>query len=122
MEDLINKHVGPVVLAGDFICHVGPEGGPKASGSQNAHGKLLLDMVHNNDLIITSQSSLSSGPSYTSFREDVRITTDYILTDARHAPLVVSCETSDHHPLNFSDHLPLSLTLSLTSSGNAAPM
>jgi hypothetical protein len=93
MEDLINKRVGPVVLAGDFICHVGPEGGPKASGSQNTHGKLLLDMVHNNDLFITSQSSLSSGPSHTYFREDVRTTPD------RHAPLVVSCETYDHHPL-----------------------
>ena len=47
--------------------------------------------------------------------------TDYIISDARHAQLAIRCETHDHHPLNFSDHLPLSLTLSLTPTANAAP-
>ena len=75
-------------------------------------------MVQNND---TSLCSLSSGPSYTYFRGDIHTTTDYIISDARHAHLAIRCETHDHHPLNFSDHLPLSLTLSLTPTANAAP-
>lgn len=39
-----------------------------------------------------------------------------LTTDAKHAHLIVDCQTYDHHPLKFSDHLPLSLTLSLSSS------
>ena len=70
-------------------------------------------MVHNNDLFISSLSNLSSGPPYTYFREDTQTTTNYTIIDARHAPLAIRCETYDHHPLNFSSHLPLSLTLSL---------
>ena len=72
LEDLVNKHCGPVILAGDFNSHVGSEGGPKASGSQNLHGRLLLEMVCYNDLFITFLSSLSTGPSYTYFREDTQ--------------------------------------------------
>ena len=53
LEDIINNHDGPIVLAGDFNCHVGPEGGAKASGCQNIHGRLLLEMVQNNDLFFT---------------------------------------------------------------------
>ena len=41
----LSKHLSPVVLADDFNSHVGPEGGPKASGSQNLHGRLLLEMA-----------------------------------------------------------------------------
>ena len=50
------------------------------------------------------------------------LTTDYIIIDARHAPLAVRCETYDHHSLNFSDHLPLSLTLSLIPTANPITM
>ena len=116
LEDLINKHEGPVVLAGDFNSHVGPEGGDKALGSQNLHGRLLLEMVQNNDLFITSLSSMSSGPAYTFFRGDTYTTTDYIITDAKHAHLITQCQTLVHNALNFSDHLPLSLNMSLTSN------
>ena len=34
--------------------------------------------------------------------------------NSRHACLATTCKTHDHHPLNFSDHLPLSLTMSIT--------
>ena len=46
---------GPVILAGDFNSHVGKDGGPRAQGNQNPHGELLLELVHNNDMYITSQ-------------------------------------------------------------------
>ena len=71
-------------------------------------------MVQNNDLFITSLSNMSSGPLYTYFSGEICITTDYIIMNARHACLATTCKTHDHHPLNFSDHLPLSLTMSIT--------
>ena len=38
-------------------------------------------------------------------------TVDYIVTNAISAPLVHSCSTLNHDPLNTSDHFPLSITL-----------
>lgn len=63
-------------------------------------------MIHNE----TSLNNISPGPAYT-FRD----TRNYIITDAKHTHLIVDCQTLDHHPLNFSDHLPLSITLSFSS-------
>ena len=68
---------------------------------------------------IPSLNSISSGPAYTFFRGETLSITDYIITDARHAHLTIQCQTYDHHPLNFSDHLPLSLTLSIMSNSNS---
>ena len=113
IEELVNKHGGPVILAGDFNSHVGKDGGPRAQGNQNPHGKLLLELVHNNDMYITSLSNIS-----TYFRDNVQTTTDYIIADAIHAPQVSCCYTHDTHPLNSSDHLPLSVTLSLSPTFN----
>ena len=117
---LVSKRHGPVILAGDFNSYVGSEGGPKASGSQKLHGRLLVEMIYNNDLFITSLSSLSTGPSYTYFKEDTQTITDYIIMDAIHAPLAMDCQIYDHHPLNSSDHLPLSLTISLAPTVSSA--
>ena len=114
LESLINNHSGPVVIAGDFNCHVGQEGGPRATNNPNHQGDLLLEMVQNNDLFFTSLSNVTSGPAYTYFNGNTRTTTDYIIMNASYACLVLACEIHDHHPLNFSDHLPLSLTLSTT--------
>ena len=73
------KHLGLVVLTGDFNSHVGPECGLKASDSQNFHGRLLLEMVHNNNLFISALSNLSSGPLFTYFRENTQTTTDCVI-------------------------------------------
>ena len=99
--------------------HMWGEGGAKAPGNQNLHGRLLLEMVQNNDLFFPSLNSISSGPAYTCFRGETLSITDYIITDARHVHLTIQCQTFDHHPLNFSDHLPLSLTLSIMSNSNS---
>ena len=70
-----------------------------------------MELIQNNDLFITSLSDISSGSSYTYFRGDTHTTTDYIIMNASYAYLVMTCKIHDHHPLNFSDHLPLSVTL-----------
>ena len=82
IQELVNKHHGPIILAGDFNFHVGKSGGPRAQGNRNHHGKLLLELVHNYDVYLTSLSNNSAGPVYTYFRDDIQTTTDYIIVDA----------------------------------------
>ena len=111
IEDLVNKHnQGPVIIAGDFNAHVGPNREPRGLDSQNHHGKFLMDLVINNDLFFSSLSSLATGPAHTYSSGNTKTTTDYIIVDA---PLISKCSTLDFHPLNSSDHLPLSITLLL---------
>ena len=118
MENLINNHPqGPVVIAGDFNAHVGPTGGPRCQEQQNVHGRLLSDLVDHNDLFFTSLSECTKGHCYTFFSGDVRTTTDYIITNAV-SPLVSNYLIQDHHPLNSSDHLPLSVSLNLSPEAN----
>ena len=54
---------------------------------------------------------------YTFLRDGVSSTTDYIITNAVSAPLV-SNSLMHNHPLNSSDHLPLSLSLNLSAEVN----
>ena len=120
--ELANRHLyGPVCIAGDFNAHVGRNGGPRGRGNSNPQGRLLSEFVYNNDLFFTSLGIVATGPLYTYFCETSQTTTDYAIVDAVHAPLVSTCTTLDNHPLNSSDHLPISLTLSLPSSSNALP-
>lgn len=49
-EELINKHLhGPVCVASNFNAHVEPDGGPRDLGCPNHQGRLLGEVVHNND-------------------------------------------------------------------------
>ena len=48
-------------------------------------------------------------------------TTDYIITNAVSAPLVSNSLVHNHHPLNSSDHLPLSLSINLSAEVNCEP-
>ena len=111
IENLINKYRDiPVIIAGNFNAHVGARGG---SGDPNNQGSLLLEMISNNDLYVSSLSCISTGPLYTFFRENTTTTTDYIIVDAIHSSMVSESITLELHPLNSSDHLPLSIHLSI---------
>ena len=114
IENLINRHQDmPVIVAGEFNAHIGTRGGPRGSGDTNNQGSLLLEMISNNDLYVSSLSCISTGPLYTFFRENTMTTTDYIIVDALHSSMVSECSTLELHPLNSSDHLPLSIHLSV---------
>ena len=54
----------PVMLTGDFNAHL-PKDGTLDNG--NLQGRLLLDMIHNHNLFVSSTSCFSKGPSYTFF-------------------------------------------------------
>lgn len=107
IEALINQRShAPVIIAGDFNAHVGLDGGPRSNDKQNTNGKLLYEVVHRNDLCITSLSGCTRGPCYTFFQGDTVTTTDYIITNALSTALVDNCAIQNHHLLNSSDHLP----------------
>ncbi len=101
--------------------HVGPNGGPRCFDQQNVQGRRLSELVDRNDLVFTSLSECTQGPTHPLFRGVVQTTTDYIITNAVSAPLVSNCSVQQLHPLNSSDHLPLSISLSMPLESNLKP-
>ena len=119
VESLINNHPDCcVIIEGDFNAHVAVAGNLRGNSSQNSHGNLLSHMVCRNDLFLSSLSNNTSGPCYTYFSGDTRTTTDYFIVDACLAQFIQKSAVLDHHPLNFSDHLPLMMSLSICPSTN----
>ena len=107
------KSSGPVMLVGDFNAHLPNPSDDSVSGNQQ--GKLLSDIIQNHSLFVASTSSLSNGPNYTFFSGANRTTVDYIITDASLASTMCECRVHSHHPLNLSDHLPITISLLISS-------
>ena len=78
----------------------------------NQQGRELFALVDRNHLYPVSCSNITSGPNYTYFSGSSKSTVDYIFLDAAFSSNVQSCEIRNHHPLNLSDHLPITLTIS----------
>ena len=93
---------GPVILVGDLNAHL--------SAPTNQQGD-LLEAISNSNLIITSSSCIAKGPGYTFFNGDWKTIVDYILLSTSISHAIAECYTHEHHDLNFSDHLPLSVLL-----------
>ena len=82
-------------------------------------GEFLMDLICRNDLFISSVSCLSSGPSHTYFRENTSTCKYYVIIDSMHSSLVAESNTHELHPLNSSDHLPLSVHLNIPALCNS---
>ena len=95
---------GPVILLGDFNAHL--------CHPRNHQGDLLHDAITHSDLIVPSTSCISTGPRYTFFSGNNRTVVDYILMDNSLCSSVDQCFTHEPHDLNFSDHLPVSISFS----------
>ena len=100
-------------LVGDFNAHL--QNPSDDSVSRNQQGKLLSDIIQNHSLFVASTSSLSNGPNYTFFSGANRTTDDCIITDTSLASTMCECRVHSHHPLNLSDHLPITISLLLSS-------
>ena len=61
-------------------------------------------------------------PDHTFFSSNSRTTVDYILVESSLVSQVASCQVHQHHPLNFSDHLPISMTLKLDPKMSPPPI
>lgn len=114
LEEEINRvdhNTTAVVIAGDFNAHLGTLAGPRGSGSPNQRGFALKEFIDRNKLFVASHSSLSSGPSFTYHSGRYYSTIDYIIVNGPCSGLLASCKGLPDHPLNVSDHVPLTLSL-----------
>ena len=98
---------GPVVIAGDIInAHL-----LNICSTPNPQGNLIHDLIDRNHLYpVLSSRSLN----YTYFSGSCRSIIDHIFVDVAMVSNVISCEIMDHHPLNLSDHLPVSILIRTT--------
>ena len=113
---------GLVLVTGDFNAHFGSRGGPRGVGDMNVHGQLLFDLMRHTDLFAASLCQISCSSSYTYFSGGHCTTVDYCLLDSHAACVLQECTTLDHHPLNLSDHLPISIHLDLSSLMQPPPV
>ena len=97
---------GPVMIVGDFNVNV-------KTADRNYRNELFDNFLDANSLLVLSQTLLCQGPDYTFFTNTQNSTLDYILTDVDFYDNVLNCIVHPHHPLNLSDHLPLTTTLKL---------
>ena len=97
---------GPIIICGDFNVDV-------SSHHSDSRQMQLADLLDTHSLYIVSQSSLHQGPNYTFFRDSHFSTLDYIVASSSIASTTLSCFTHPYHPLNLSDHLPLSISLDM---------
>ena len=102
---------GPVLIAGDFNAHLGPLGVPRVLGSPNLPGFALKEFIDRNLLFAASCADFASGPYYTC---TTQTTVDYVLVTTACSFLITSCFIHEEHPLNTSDHLPITTSLSLS--------
>ena len=78
-------------------------------------GELPSKFIDRNNLFVPSHSLVSTGPSYTFHSGGTFSTIDYILTNKASTDLLDKCKGIPDHPLNVSDHLPLSISLQVSS-------
>ena len=96
--------MGSVIIAGDLNVHL-----TDVSPSPNSREGLVHECIHRHGLYAYSTSCYASGPKYTFSSGRANTTIDYILTESSVTSQVVSCNVYQHHSLNLSDHLPISM-------------
>ena len=71
----------------------------------------MTDFIHQHDLYVASTDEEVQDPGYTFFSGSANSMVDYIMIQSSLAFDLSSCRVHDHHPLNLSDHLPVSISL-----------
>ena len=116
LEELVCMHdleSCAIIIAGDFNAHLGTLAGPRGTGTPNSRGLQLIDR---NSLFVASHSQQSFGPNYTYHSGSHFTTIDYIVVNRLAAEFLTDSRCMSEHSLNVSDHLALSLSLSLDST------
>ena len=96
--------MGSVIIVGDLNVHLTSDVSP----SPNSQEGLVHECIHRHGLYAYCNSCYAFGPKYTFFSDRVNTIINYILIESSVASQVVSCRVHEHHPLNLSDHLPIS--------------
>ena len=98
-----------IIIAGVFNAHLGTLAGPRGNGTPNSRGVHLKRLIDRNSLFVASHSQLSLGPNYT-YHSSSHFT--IIITNWLTSEFTICID----HSFNVSDHLALTLTLSLHPS------
>ena len=72
---------------------------------------LLQEFINRACLFTVSLSGMACGPLYTYSNADIHTTVDYCIVDSAAAHLIDRCRVLDNHPLDLSDHIPISVSL-----------
>ena len=123
LESLISslQASGPVMVVGDFNAHLGSLGCHRNSDNTNRAGHMLFDVICRCGLFVASQSAFADGECYTFENGSHKTTVDYCLVDSGYAYLLKSCSTLSPDPLNLSDHLPLRVSLDVSTTKFTTP-
>ena len=97
----------PLVLLGDFNAHL---------STNDKRSEIFTQVIKECNLCTVSTSCIAQGPGYTFFSGELTTMVDYIFLDASLGCAVAKFHTHNYHNLNFSDHLPLSISLQLNAA------
>ncbi len=105
---------GEVVILGDFNCNFGSEVGTRFSGTTTPNARKLINLCNRKGLLIVYKDVMCSGPKYSFFVEGVGESyVDHVIVSSTLKGAVEKCEILEDSTENTSDHLPITMTLSL---------
>ena len=118
LSSIIAEHSGNcnMVIMGDFNVHFGSMGGSRGNGPCPVHGERILQVLCNEtvQLMCYDMSKYASGPAFSFEKSGIgRSWIDHIFAPICLEKYVVNCGVVEEDILNVSDHLPVSLVLSL---------
>ena len=108
VEHLISrfKSDGPLIVVGDLNAHLGSRD-PEVKNACNGRGLEWNTIIHTYFFHNVSLGCLSSGPTYTYSSCGNISTFDYVIANQDAARGINTCVTLEDHPLNTSDHIPV---------------
>ena len=123
LEELSIEHSpnSKIIIMGDFNCKIGDKGGPRGEGPCCAYGSRLLDIMSNDlvQFVCCDMSHVGSGPMFTFDRPGIgRSWIDHIFVSSNMFSEVIKCEIINDELLNVSDHLPVSVTISVVNKSD----
>ena len=112
-----------LLVVDDLNCHLGQAGGPRSLAEPNHRGMQWKDLIDSHSLYVPSLSHLATGPVNTYSSGSNSTTPDYIIGNFTTSTVMVACRVEEEHPLNTSNHLPISSksSLSMLTTVSTAP-
>ena len=113
VEQLISQLTadGPLIVGGDLNAHLG---GIEDGRETNHRGSMWNSLIYDYNLYNATVGCLSAGPSYTYASGGHFTMVDYLIMNQDGSRGVSSCSVTEEHPLNTSDHLPVSCSLDIS--------
>ncbi|CAI8020327.1 hypothetical protein GBAR_LOCUS12161, partial [Geodia barretti] len=104
-----------VIILGDINADPGCHGGPLSTTPENEQGRILSHYLSQWNFLSMHlhKSPLSSSHTFASEAHGTLSTIDHILCHESLLPIIESAHPLPDHPLNTSDHLPVTATLLL---------